>query len=200
MIFGFAPVGRTLEMVVCNTALDIINEFGSPESTPEKYFVNAGVRMVENGATVLMTRLPYDNDQQHKVKYVDYVVRDPISTYDMATVAQESKTRSKDSNAATILTEMHDIDPLMTQVQRIEQLCDDSGVFIHSMTNEELVELDLDPVSNLPENTFRIVDIRGEQYGAGAGNKEYVGIFPIIVPAPMAMYYQGRIENSSSLD
>ena len=40
-----------------------------------------------------MTRLPYDNDQSHTVKYVDYVVEDPIAMRDIATVPMESKAR-----------------------------------------------------------------------------------------------------------
>lgn len=92
-----------------------------------------------------MTRLPYDNDQSHTVKYVDYMLNDPISMKDIATVPLESKTRERDDIAVTMLKEMHDIDVLMTQVQRISQVSDDNGEYIHSMTNEELVELDLDP-------------------------------------------------------
>lgn len=55
------------------------------------------------------------------------------------------------------------------------------------------MELDLDPQSNLDSDVFRIVDIRGEQYGQGPNGVQYTGIFPVIVSAPMAMYYQGRI-------
>lgn len=33
-----------------------------------------------------MTRLPYDNDQSHTVKYVDYRIEDPISMADIVTV------------------------------------------------------------------------------------------------------------------
>lgn len=62
------------------------------------------------------------------------------------------------------------------------------------------MELDLDPISNLEENTFRIVDIRGEQYGTGPNDIQYSGIFPMVVTAPMAMYYQGKIQNSFELD
>ena len=68
------------------------------------------------------------------------------------------------------------------------------------MTAEELIDIELDPEANLPENTFRIVDIRGDQYGLGANNLEYTGIFPVFVTAPMALYLQGRIENSTDLD
>ena len=41
------------------------------------------------------------------------------------------------------------------------------------MTNEELVELELDPYANLDDGIFRIVDIKGEQYGIGASTLEY---------------------------
>ena len=119
LIFGFAPVGRTCEMVVCNTRTDITREFGFPVSTPEKYFIDSAFRLVDNGATVLMTRLPYDNDQSHKVKYVDYSLEDPISIKDIVTVPQETKTRKKDDRSVTILKEMHELDRRMTQVQRI---------------------------------------------------------------------------------
>ena len=64
------------------------------------------------------------------------------------------------------------------------------------MTNEELVEMELDPKENLPDNTFRIVDIRGEQYGVGANKTSYCGIFPVITTAPMALYYQNKIKNT----
>ena len=40
-----------------------------------------------------MTRLPYDNDQSHKVKYVDYKVEEPIAMKDFATVPMETKVR-----------------------------------------------------------------------------------------------------------
>jgi hypothetical protein len=88
----------------------------------------------------------------------------------------------------------------MTQVQRISQVEDNYGDSIHSMTNEELIELELDPQDNLDANTFRIVDIRGQRYGTGAGNLAYTGIFPMIVSAPMALYYQGKIANTSDMD
>jgi len=45
----------------------------------------------------------------------------------------------------TILKEMHSLDKRMTQVQRISQVTDNYGDAIHSMTNEALVELELDP-------------------------------------------------------
>ena len=38
-----------------------------------------------------MTRLPYDNDQSHKVKYVDYKIEDPIAIKDIVTVPQETR-------------------------------------------------------------------------------------------------------------
>jgi hypothetical protein len=68
------------------------------------------------------------------------------------------------------------------------------------MTNEELVELELDPYANLDDGIFRIVDIKGEQYGIGASKLEYTGIFPVVVSAPMALYFRNRIENSEELD
>lgn len=148
-----------------------------------------------------MTRLPYDNDQSHKVKYVDYKIEDPIAIKDIVTVPQETLMRKKDDKAVTALKEMHGIDNLMTQVQRISQVVDDKTQSrIHSMTNEELVELELDPKDNLEPNTFRIVDIVGEQYGVGAGRVAYVGVFPIITTATMALYYQGKIKNTSDYD
>lgn len=148
-----------------------------------------------------MTRLPYDNDQSHTVKYVDYKVEEPISISDIVTVPQETKMRKKDDVAVTVLKEMHGIDPLMTQVQRISQVVQESDqTRIHSMTNEKLVELELDPRNNLSKNTFRIVDIIGEQYGVGAGRVAYCGVFPVITTAPMALYYQGKIRNTVDYD
>ena len=86
LMFGFAPIGRTCEMVVCNNANDILTEFGSPESAPEKYFIDSALRLVGTGATALMTRLPYDNDQSHTVKYVDYRLEQPVAMKDLITV------------------------------------------------------------------------------------------------------------------
>ena len=86
LMFGFAPVGRICEMVVCNSALEIQTEFGFPVSAPEKWFIDAATRVVQNGATVVMTRLPYDNDQSHTVKYVDYRVESPIAMKNIVTV------------------------------------------------------------------------------------------------------------------
>lgn len=199
-MFGFAPVGRTCEMVVCNNANDILAEFGSPESAPEKYFIDSALRLVQSGATALMTRLPYDNDQSHTVKYVDFKVEDAISMGDIATVPMETKTRKKDDRAVTVLKEMHNLDKRMTQVQRISQVENQYGDRIHSMTNEKLIEVELDPQDNLDQNTFRIVDIRGDRYGIGAGKLAYTGIFPMIVTAPMALYYQGKILNTPEMD
>jgi hypothetical protein len=200
LIFGFSPMGRTCEMIECNRTSDIMTEFGTPLSAPEKYFIDAGLRLVEQGSTVLMTRLPYDNEQSHTVKYVDYKLESPIAMKDIITVPQESEMRKKDDDAVTILKEMHNIDQRLNQVQRISQISDSSDEYIHSMTNEQLVELELDPQSNLEANTFRIVDIKGHQYGVGAGKVAYSGIFPVITTAPMALYYQGYIKNTKGLD
>lgn len=200
LLFGFSPTGRTCEMVKCDTANDILQEFGFPTSAPEKYFIDSALRLVQQNATVLMTRLPYDNPQSHTVKYVDYKVENAISMRDIATVPSETKMREKDDGAVTILKEMHDLDSRMTQVQRISQKEDEFGQKIGQMTNEKLVELELDPQENLDENTFRIVDIKGEQYGTGAAKTEYAGIFPIITTAAMALYFQSKIENSTDLD
>ena len=95
---------------------------------------------------------------------------------------------------------MHDLDKSMSQVQRISQVSDKYGDRIHSMTNEELIELELDPQDNLEQDTFRIVDIRGQRYGVGAGKLAYTGIFPIVTTAPMALYYQGKILNTVEMD
>lgn len=46
LIFGFAPKGRTCEMVECNSETEIMQEFGTADSAPEKYFMDAGMRMV----------------------------------------------------------------------------------------------------------------------------------------------------------
>lgn len=145
LMFGFAPIGRTCEMVVCNSASDVTREFGSPSSAPEKYFIDSALRLVSSGATALMTRLPYDNEQSHTVKYVDFKLEDPISMRDIATVPMETKVREKDDRAVTVLKEMHALDSRMTQVQRISQVTDDLNDRIHVMTNDELVELELDP-------------------------------------------------------
>lgn len=200
LMFGFAPIGRTCEMVVCNNASDVLTEFGSPESAPEKYFIDSALRLVGTGATALMTRLPYDNDQSHTVKYVDFKLGSPISMRDIATVPMETKTRKTDDRAVTVLKEMHSLDKNMTQVQRISQVSDNYGDRIHSMTNEELIELELDPQENLEQDTFRIVDIRGQKYGVGAAKTSYTGIFPIVTTAPMALYYQGKILNTTEMD
>lgn len=68
------------------------------------------------------------------------------------------------------------------------------------MSNEKLLDIELDPQSNLEENTFRLVDIRENQYAQGQLGIEYGGMFPIVVSAPMALYYQGRIESTQELD
>lgn len=44
------------------------------------------------------------------------------------------------------------------------------------------------------------MDIRGEQYGTGAAKKDYVGVFPMITTAPVALYYQGKIANTTEMD
>ena len=44
------------------------------------------------------------------------------------------------------------------------------------------------------------MDIRGQRYGIGAGKLAYTGIFPMIVSAPMALYYQGKILNTIEMD
>ena len=90
LLFGFSPTGRTCEMVKCDTANDILQEFGFPTSAPEKYFIDSALRLVQQNATVLMTRLPYDNPQSHTVKYVDYKVEDAISMRDIATLYKSS--------------------------------------------------------------------------------------------------------------
>lgn len=46
LLFGFSQRGRTNEMVVCNSTLEISNEFGFPVTAPEKYFIDAGARIV----------------------------------------------------------------------------------------------------------------------------------------------------------
>ena len=61
------------------------------------------------------------------------------------------------------------------------------------MTDEQLIELELDPRSILDKNTFRIVDLQRQQYGVGEDGKQYLGIFPMIVTAATALYYQERI-------
>ena len=200
LIFGFAPLGRMCEMVECNTLKDIQEEFGSPVSAPEKYFIDSAMRLVQNDATVLMTRLPYDNDQAHNVKYIDYRLEDSISMRDIATVPMETKTRQTDDVAVTVLKAMHRVDSRMTQVQRISQVANEAGELIGTMTNEQLVDLELDPQANLGENIFRIVDIKGDQYGVGAAKQPYTGIFPMLVTAPMAMYYQGLLQNTTEMD
>lgn len=69
------------------------------------------------------------------------------------------------------------------------------------MTNEELVELELEPTDFLETNMFRIVDIRCDQYGVGQNEDvEYGGIFTVVVPSPMSLYYQGRIKNTPEMD
>ena len=44
------------------------------------------------------------------------------------------------------------------------------------------------------------MDIRGEQYGVGVEDVECSGIFPVITTAPMALYYEGKIESDSEMD
>ena len=189
LVFGFAPVGKICEMVACNSTNDISNEFGFPETAAEKYFIDSAIRLVENGATVLMTRLPYDNMQSHEVKYVDYKVGEPIAIKDIATGPMESKVRETDDGGIDILKEMNSLDPRINQYQRRTQVHDSYGISIGHITNEELMEIELDTGENLEENTFRIVDIRGSQYGYGSSDLEYTGIFPVITTSPMALYW-----------
>ena len=136
-------------MVVCNNSNDISREFGFPSSAPEKYFIDSATRLVETGATAIMTRLPYDNYQCHNVKYVDFKLEDPIGMIDIASGPAEEKTREKDDVAVTILEEMHGLDNSMGQLQRISQkpYVDENGdeYLIGSMTNKELLDLELYP-------------------------------------------------------
>lgn len=147
-----------------------------------------------------MVRLPYDNFQSHEVKYVDYKVEEPISIADIVTGPQETKTREVDDKGVSVLKELHDIDKSITQYQRITQVQNKNGIHIGHMSSDELVELELDTKGNLAPSTFRIVDIKSQQYGTGVGNMEYTGIFPIITTAPMALYYQEKIENTTEFD
>ena len=64
----------------------------------------------------MMTRLPYDNDQSHTVKYVDFKVENAISTRDIITVPQETALRKTDDKSVTLLKELHDMDSRVTQV------------------------------------------------------------------------------------
>ena len=47
LMFGFAPVGKTCEMVECNSEADIYGEFGFPVTAPEKYFIDSASRVVQ---------------------------------------------------------------------------------------------------------------------------------------------------------
>ena len=113
-MFGFSPIGRTCEMVVCRNEIDVTNEFGFPESAPEKYFIDSAIRVINEGGTALMTRLPYDNDQSNTVKYVEYGIEDPIAMSDIATIPAESKVRMDNDDAVTVLKEMNRLDRRMT--------------------------------------------------------------------------------------
>ena len=59
LIFGFSPIGQTCEMVVCNNAQDITQEFGSPTTAPEKYFIDAGLKVIQNGSTAVIVPLSF---------------------------------------------------------------------------------------------------------------------------------------------
>lgn len=199
LIFGFAPIGRTMDMVVCNSTSDIYQEFGQPESLPEKYFIDSALRVVQSGATALMTRLPYDNSQCNKFKYVEYQVKDPISMHDLATGPMEDNMRDIDDNGVTILKQLNGIDKSMTQFQRIVQTEGNNGLLIKSMPTNELTNIELDPINNLKKNSFVLVDIRGEQYGSGEDGINYTGVFPLVITSPMGMLWQRTHTNMVEL-
>lgn len=46
LLFGFSPIGRTCELVRCDSVSDVYQEFGYPQSAPEKYFIDSAIRLI----------------------------------------------------------------------------------------------------------------------------------------------------------
>lgn len=61
LTMGFANKGMPYQITQPNSVSDLINTFGTPETTAEKYFHYAARQVIDNGGTCMAIKLPYNN-------------------------------------------------------------------------------------------------------------------------------------------
>lgn len=203
LIFGYSPKGAILDPKYIYTHAQMVSEFGRPEDSLEKYFYNAGVRVLQGGGTPLMVRLPYDNDQANRVKYVRYAVDQPIHLKFIQEYGDKSeeKYREYDNDGVEVLNLMHELDSRLSGYSRISL----ASETIESMSVNEFDDVMLDS-SSLEDDSIYIFDIMKQQLGTNPlltknnDTFQYLGIVPVLVPASTAVYIQEKIENNLNND
>ena len=201
LMFGYAPQGNVNTPMYMNRIEDIEMQFGIPETSLEKYFYNAAVNVVKAGGTALMNRLPYDNAQCNRIKYVRYAVEKPIHRQYIYADGAESEAayREIDDEGIDMLELMHGLDDHFNGYSRI-RLASDT---VESMSVEEYEDATLDNLV-LEQDSIYIFDIKKQQLGKNPllddPSVEYLGIIPMIVTPTTALYVQEKIENNSEND
>ena len=74
VVCGFAQKGPNLEPRRFIRINDFIATYGYPTNEAERYFYNAADEVLTKGATLLASRLPYDNNAYERVTYCQYEV------------------------------------------------------------------------------------------------------------------------------
>jgi len=73
-ILGFADKGEDYAIRKINSVETLNNVYGYPQNEAERYFYNGCTEILNQGASLLVAKLPYDNNANGKYTYVDYKI------------------------------------------------------------------------------------------------------------------------------
>ena len=164
-----------------------LERYGAPTNELEKYLYNGAEEIISRGGRCLVSKLPYDNESKDKFAYTKYRVGSLVS-----------------SDEDEVLSGLKAADPSISSYLTVSQ--DDWGACVGLMTMQDLDRRTVSRVSQ-ESGSIEIVDISRSRFGkmdlTYTNGKEFkdvdcLGIFPVLVGAANAAFYQGVIQSQTS--
>ena len=177
VVCGFAQKGPNLEPRRFIRINDFIATYGYPTNEAERYFYNAADEVLTKGATLLASRLPYDNNAYERVTYCQYEVGTELK------------------KVSDLFPELSEAYPSVVSALEVSPTAKSTGLMDFNLWDSYVTG-----AAKPSLNSFIIVDTAGNKFvrddyykdipGEDGGTNQYLGIVPVIVSPVNAMVFQ----------
>jgi hypothetical protein len=121
LVMGFFPQGTAGEVIRPTSLATIKNYFGTPESEAERYAYYACKEVMNRNGSLLVARIPYDNDSNNFLPYTEYEIGSLVENNDISAIQNpplttEDKTSDYDFSTLTSITSLSGLSSTITSM------------------------------------------------------------------------------------
>lgn len=188
---GFADKGESYAVRWVNSSTTLTSMYGKPTTEFEKLFHNACLEVINRGGICLASKLPYDNNESKTYTYCDYSVDSTVHSISSYSGTLSSICKYVDSNLTSFIEISSTGKSGKIDLDTFDNLkVGNSGSLLKTQSGNGVIRIVDISRSRLQRADFNCVSSVSLASGSPQWTNECLGLFPVIVTPPNALYWQ----------